>query len=352
MALAAAVAGCLFACASPPVHAQEVFRVTVERIPYQDAADPSLVIGRLSVNGSYIGNTYENCFYSMPEGTYPGRIRYVSKKGFVLGGNPRQWTTAGVNKLKHAGDFLLEMAVPGHENVLFHPGNKSLHVCGCVALGPASRDHTVPVWSALMSLRKQFYNLDKATGEPIESPDKNITIEIKGFQPECRRSTRLIVLSRPESPLSPGETMTCVLGLARTRDCCWVGAAEAGAKLTVPVKLRYRIKFKGDPKDFQPPEGDRQVGYNNGGHTGIQWYTLERDFDVTFTGDGQPVGEPCVRAGGFYTPGTVSLNLPSCAFGNVAFHAQFLGDSNLGPSNFCSNNTPVRKGGTFCGKQQ
>jgi hypothetical protein len=146
--------------------AQTDYSISIERFK----SGNGLIYGKISINGSLIGNCYENNDLKIPSGNYKGNMRYNSGKGFVQ--NP-------FGSLGKEGDFLLEVTgVSGRTNILFHSGNKPSHSQGCILLGPVNRDISgcayIDEFHPLRKLRILFYGSET----PNYCPDKNISIEI------------------------------------------------------------------------------------------------------------------------------------------------------------------------------
>ncbi len=143
------------------------FHIDIQRQRVRGA----LVIGTISVNDQVIGNTYENLDLMINAGSYPGLLRYWSKKNFVQG----PFGTIG-----NVGDFLLEVAnVNKRTDILLHGGNKPEHSLGCILLGAVGKDPQTGIPSLtpdhpLVKLRVLFYGTDV----PNATPDKQITIDI------------------------------------------------------------------------------------------------------------------------------------------------------------------------------
>lgn len=156
---------------SAPVEApRRPFLIVVDRTE-QSAEDPTLMVGNISVNGALIGRTYENSAHKIAVGTYRGVMRYISGSNFALGPG---------GSLGNRGDFLLEISgADPRTDLLFHGGNQAHHSRGCILLGPVSRtpDSTPYITSdhPLRLLRLAVYGTDT----PNQSPNVDITIEIK-----------------------------------------------------------------------------------------------------------------------------------------------------------------------------
>lgn len=132
------------------------------------------VAGQLRVNGELLGDVLENDALKIPAGTYRGRMRYVSGKGFVQG---------PFNVMADKGDFLLEVAGVSHKtDILIHQGNKPWHSTGCILAGPITRKFvdgrkfvSIDSDATLSKLRRRFYGTDL----PTSCPNKRITITIR-----------------------------------------------------------------------------------------------------------------------------------------------------------------------------
>lgn len=158
-------------CSLNTVQAQTSFRIKV----FREKASSNLVTGTLVVNNMILGRTYENEKLMIREGTYNGKLRYVSTSGHAVG---------PLGSIGHSGDFLLEVGDVTwsdgrkRKDLLFHGGNKPQHSKGCVMLGSVSRDKDgkryLPEGHTLSKLRKEFYG----TEPPTSSPNKAIRIEI------------------------------------------------------------------------------------------------------------------------------------------------------------------------------
>jgi hypothetical protein len=144
------------------------FHIVIDRMEVKDG----LVIGTIAVNGTVIGQAFENADLKIPIGQFDGIMRYSSPGGLVQGPD---------GKLGKEGDFLLEVArVPGRSNILFHSGNKPKHSKGCILLGPSTRTKDGKVApEPLQELRRLFYG----TNTPNATPNKAITITIKSSLP-------------------------------------------------------------------------------------------------------------------------------------------------------------------------
>ena len=153
------------AFANASIFAQDSFHIKVERIEL----DGNLVIGKISVNGTDLGTSYENENLKILPGTYPGFMRYSSTAGHVTG---------PLGNIGQDGDFLLEIGQvkwsdgKKRNHLLFHGGNKPHHSKGCVMLGAVSKDadgkRYLPEGHTLRKLRKAFYG----TEEPMSTPNK------------------------------------------------------------------------------------------------------------------------------------------------------------------------------------
>lgn len=159
--------------------AQTDFNISIERYKLVNG----LIYGKISVNGSLIGNCYENDDLKVPAENYNGIMRYNSGKGFVQ--NP-------FGGLGMEGDFLLEVSgVPGRTNILFHSGNKPEHSKGCILLGPVNKDISGSAFldenHPLRKLRVLFYGSET----PNYCPDKKINIEIiDNYQKNYNNNTK------------------------------------------------------------------------------------------------------------------------------------------------------------------
>ena len=138
-----------------------------------DRGEPvsDLVPDQITVNGSAIGGGVENNNVKIPAGTYTGKLRYFSKKGFVQG---------PLGTIGNVGDFLLEVAgVDQRTDILFHGGTKPEHSLGCILLGGVAKDSNgvrfVPDDTTLRKLRLAFYGTDT----PTSTPDVDIVIVIR-----------------------------------------------------------------------------------------------------------------------------------------------------------------------------
>jgi hypothetical protein len=154
--------------------AAEKFDIVISR----EKAENNLVTGTISVNGEVLGTCYEREDLRIAAGTYPGFLRYGSKRGFAQGPN---------GELGQEGDFLLEIGNVKwsdgkvRTNLLFHGGNKPEHSKGCVMLGAVARGADgkaiLPERHPLRKLRFLFYGTD----DPTSTPNKQISITIKDF---------------------------------------------------------------------------------------------------------------------------------------------------------------------------
>lgn len=86
----------------------------------------SRIMGKITVNNSDLGTTYENDDKKIPAGKYSGTIRTRSKNGHCLNAE---------GTLGDEGDFLLEIIVEGRTDILIHGGTEPWHSEGCVMLG-------------------------------------------------------------------------------------------------------------------------------------------------------------------------------------------------------------------------
>lgn len=154
------------------------FVISIDRYFARQVKDnkDKLVIGAISVNGSVIGNCYENDSLKVKEGTYPGLLRYWSKRGFVQG---------PFGTLGNIGDFLVQLENVRNEEgevrtgILLHGGNQPKHSTGCILLGPVYKDPGTgtPVLDdkhPLRRLRQLFYGSDT----PNSTPNKEISVVV------------------------------------------------------------------------------------------------------------------------------------------------------------------------------
>lgn len=145
------------------------FNILIDRREVKDG----LIIGTIAVNGTVIGNAYENADLKIPTGEFGGLMRYSSPNGLVQGPD---------GQLGKVGDFLIEVAnVPGRSNILFHSGNKPKHSKGCILLGPVTKTEQGKIApEPLQELRRLFYGRNN----PNSTPNKQIKITIKSSMPE------------------------------------------------------------------------------------------------------------------------------------------------------------------------
>lgn len=148
------------------------FSIVVER--GQPVGDG--IPGTLFVNDNVIGTTLEHLSTAMPAGTYDGTVRYTDGKGLVqseFGGQSTQ------------GDFLVEIEIPHHPNVLFHGGVRPNQSTGCVLLGGVIRlgngYGVVPDGTSLRRLRQLFYASDSPNATPAVVV--RVTIRDSGLPP-------------------------------------------------------------------------------------------------------------------------------------------------------------------------
>src|SRR5262249_53481133 len=97
----------------------------------------------------------ENAEKLIPAGSYPGKVRMVSKTNIVQSSG---------GQLGKKGDFLLEIAdVPKHSDILIHPSNNVKSTEGYVVAGRIdSKDRTsfTAIDSVAFKLRLHFYGRD------------------------------------------------------------------------------------------------------------------------------------------------------------------------------------------------
>lgn len=138
------------------------FRIEIVRI----STTKGLVTGELRLNGTALGNVFENEALKIAPGEYTGVLRYFSGKNFVQG---------SFGTLGKTGDFLLEVSgVDGRTAILLHSGNAPHHSRGCILLGAAPKNGVLPTEHLLYRLRVAFYG----TEAPTSTPNKAITISI------------------------------------------------------------------------------------------------------------------------------------------------------------------------------
>ncbi|WP_224483470.1 DUF5675 family protein [Robertkochia aurantiaca] len=136
------------------------FEIKIERLTIEQG----LIIGKIYVNGNYIGRCYENEVLKIEAGVYPGVMRYFSSNQFVSG---------PFGTLGNEGDFLVEVSkVENRHNLLFHTGNQPYHSRGCILLGSPIKDSSgikyLPIDHPLRKLRNLFYGMDNPNSSPLK----------------------------------------------------------------------------------------------------------------------------------------------------------------------------------------
>ncbi len=128
----------------------------------------------LSVNGTALGDVYENSRKLIPAGVYPGRRLYVSTKNIVQSGERRLGTR---------GDFLLQvLKVPRRNSVLILPGDRAAKGGDGVLTGAVVKKGDG--WVAppvLAALRWHFYGTDNAVPlDPLYlEKERNMRIQVR-----------------------------------------------------------------------------------------------------------------------------------------------------------------------------
>lgn len=147
-------------------HASSDFTVEIFRRSVKD----NLITGDLYANLEPVGSCFENAQLKVAAGTYPGLIRYYSRRGLAQG----DFGTYG-----NIGDFLLELKDTSgrRTDVLFHGGTLPQHSRGCILMGPVSKSADGTKYlddpnHPLRVLRRKFYGSDT----PNSTPNRSITI--------------------------------------------------------------------------------------------------------------------------------------------------------------------------------
>ena len=147
------------------------YHIVIQR--QQQEAD-GMTRSTLFLNGTALGDVYENTNELIPDGVYPGRRLFVAPNNIVQGRERRLGTS---------GDFLLEIAkVPNRKNVLILPGDKAAKVGDGVLAGAAIKQGDA--WVAppmLAALRWHFYGTDNSVPlDPLYlQKERNIRIEVR-----------------------------------------------------------------------------------------------------------------------------------------------------------------------------
>lgn len=136
-----------------------------------------LIPNKLYLNGTLLGEVFENPKHLIPAGEYKGRRRITSGKNFVQG--PR-----GV--MGKRGDFLLEVVgVPKRSDILIHPGNKPEHSEGCILAGPVTtKGKLILAPPILAALRLHFYGTDAPQfADPVYTEkEKGVVIKVEDYK--------------------------------------------------------------------------------------------------------------------------------------------------------------------------
>lgn len=143
-----------------------------------ESADQDGIFGTITVQGEMLGQTIERRSKALKAGSYSGKMRYDSGKGFAVGPLP-----GNLGSITMKGDFLIKISGAVQRDgtpmtaVLIHNGSRPENSEGCILVGGPAKNSILSANHPLITMRALFFK-GIPEGNPLLADVKGIHIVV------------------------------------------------------------------------------------------------------------------------------------------------------------------------------